>query len=106
MDKMTRLAYASWLRCLYESRSHLMQASVLWETCMGQAALCKGQPDDPRFKAYEAMKSADDEEEQTYFGRDEIISMLEKTEASMNEMLFRLKDAGLVNDALHYNEGD
>lgn len=58
MDKMTRLAYASWLRCLHESRSHLMQASVLWETCMGQAALCEGSPDDPRHEAYEAMKTA------------------------------------------------
>ena len=102
MDKMTRLAYASWLRCLHESRSHLMQASVLWETCMGQAALCKDRPDDPRFQAYEAMKNADDD--CIFLDRDEVLPTLEAIEAAVNEMFIRLKEAGLVKGVEH--DGD
>ena len=103
MDKMTRLAYASWLRCLHESRSHLMQASVLWETCMGQAALCEGRPEDPRHEAYEAMKNAD--EDCILLDRDEILPALQAAEAAVNEMFIRLKEAGLVKTA-HNDEGD
>lgn len=102
MDKMTRLAYASWLRCLYESRSHLMQASVLWETCMGQAALCESRSDDPRHEAYEAMKNAD--EDCILLDRDEILPTLQAVETAVNEMFIRLKEAGLVK-SMHY-DGD
>ena len=101
MDKMTRLAYASWLRCLHESRSHLMQASVLWETCMGQAALCEGQSDDPRFQAYEAMKI---DEDCILLDRDEVLPTLHAIEAAVDEMFIRLKEADLVKGAEH--DGD
>ena len=104
MDKRTRLAYASWLRCLHESRSHLMQASVLWETCMGQAALCEGQPDDPRFQAYEAMKNAD--EDCILLDRDEVLSTLHAVEAAVDEMFIRLKEAGLVKGAVHHGDDE
>ena len=93
-SRCMELSYASWMRRLMQAYTHLSEASSLWERCMGQAALCSEHPEDCRLKAYEAMNAVQEDEDNDFISRDEVISAMNRLEASIHEMLERIRESG------------